>query len=47
MDFRALRDEFSGREVYMERYYDHFLFWVSWYDMYPRVPVRQSTEAPA
>lgn len=47
MDFRALRDEFSGREVYMERYYDHFLFWVSWYDMYPRVPVRQSTETPA
>ena len=33
--FRALRDEFSSREVYMERCYDHFLFWRSWESLFP------------
>lgn len=34
-DFRALRDDFSGREIYMEQSYDHLLFWRTWEGVFP------------
>ena len=47
MEFNALRDEFSGREVYIERYYDHFLFWISWEEIFKIAPDQKPTESPA
>ena len=31
---RALMDGFSEREIYLERYFDHCLFWRSWQHLY-------------
>ena len=37
----------AARSAYIERYYDHFLFWISWEEIFKIAPDQKPTESPA